>query len=71
LATNLVLATPTDATSPVSALMRRRSATAISGAEPCSRRAPLTSRNASSSASGSTKGVTSRRMAITDRLASP
>src|SRR5256714_1259698 len=70
-ATNLVLATPTDATSPVSARTRRRRATAISGAEPCSRRAPPTSRNASSSASGSTSGVTSRRIAITERLPSP
>ena len=44
---------------------------AISTAEPWSRRAPATSRNASSSDSGSTSGVYERNTSITPRLTSP
>ena len=47
-----------------------RIATAISGPAPWRRLAPATSRNASSSAMGSTNGVNDRRIAITWRLAS-
>ena len=40
-------------------------AAAIASGGPNSRRAPATSRNASSSDSGSTSGVTSRKIAMT------
>ena len=50
-------ATPTEATSPVSRRMSRLIARPISIASPNSRSQPATSRNASSSESGSTSGV--------------
>ena len=62
LATNFVGATPTEQVSPSSSSTRRRMAAAMCPGRPCSRVAPETSRNASSSDSGSTSGVTSRRM---------
>ena len=62
-------ATPTDATRPVSARTRPRISAAISGPGRGARRTPATSRNASSSAIGSTSGVNERRIAMTARLA--
>ena len=66
LATNLVAATPTEQVMPCSscdgvAERARRSAPG----EPSRRTAPDTSRNASSSESGSTTGVTERKVSIT------
>ncbi len=58
-ASSFVVAAPTDAVSPVSARIRRRSNAPISGPVPSDRRAPATSRNASSTEIGSTSGVTS------------
>ena len=57
LARNFVLATPTDTVRPVSARTRVRIVAAISRPGPNRRRPPDTSRNASSSAIGSTRGV--------------
>jgi len=71
LASIFVVATPIDATSPVSSLTRSRTDRAIVGPSPWSRRAPRTSRNASSREIGSTSGVIDRRMPITSRLAAP
>ncbi len=70
LATVLLVPTPMDTVSPVSSFTRRLSSRASSSGP--SRVAPpmagsLASRNASSSESGSTRGVTSRKMAITCR----
>jgi hypothetical protein len=55
----LVDAAPTEQCSPVSAKTRSRSRVPISQGVPSRRRAPATSKNASSILSGSTKGVTS------------
>ena len=65
LATNFVGATPTLQVSPSSRETRSRICSAITAGRPWARTAPDTSRNASSSESGSTSGVTSRRIAIT------
>ncbi len=65
LATNLVGATPTEQVSCNSSTTRRRIAAAMSAGRPAARTLPRTSRNASSRESGSTSGVTSRRIAIT------
>lgn len=62
LARNLLGATPTEATRPVSARTRALMARAISGAGPNSPSQPRTSRNASSRLSGSTSGVKLRKM---------
>ena len=70
LASSLVVATPTDALSPVSAFTRARTATAISGPVPWRRRDPSTSRNASSREMGSTSGVNDLRIAMISVLAS-
>ena len=59
LATYFVAAAPTEARRPVSRWMRSRSRVPICQGVPSSRRAPATSRNASSIESGSTSGVTS------------
>ena len=53
-ATNLLLATPTEHPSPTSSATRDRTSVAISIGSPSRARAPVTSRNASSRASGST-----------------
>ena len=66
-ATCFVAATPTLQTRPVSARTRARSIRAISPGEPQRRRAPDTSRNASSIDRGSTSGVTSWKIDITWR----
>ncbi len=70
LASILVVATPTDAVSPVSAFTRARTAAAISGPSPWRRRAPSTSRNASSSEMGSTSGVYDFRIVMISVLTS-
>ncbi len=64
LATNLLGATPTAHANPCSSCTRDRSSSAIRrpSVVPC--RTPVTSRNASSSESGSTSGVTERRIAM-------
>jgi hypothetical protein len=59
LATNLVDATPTEQVTPCSSATRSRICAAICAGEPSRRIEPETSRNASSSDSGSTSGVTS------------
>ena len=65
LATDFVAATPQDTVRPVSRRTAARSQRAITaGSVPASTRC-VTSRNASSSESGSTSGVTRRKMAIT------
>ena len=64
-AMNLVAATPTEQVSPVSSSTRERISSAMRRGEPSRRRAPDTSRNASSMLSGSTSGVTSWKMSIT------
>ena len=58
LATNLQLATPTEQVRPCWSRMLARISSAISVGRPSRRMAPETSRNASSSDSGSTSGVT-------------
>ncbi len=70
LASIFVVATPTDATRPVSSRTRARMSVAISAPVPWRRRAPRASRKASSSEMGSTSGVYERRIAMTARLAS-
>jgi len=65
LARNLVDAIPTEAVSCCSSTTRDLSSRAICTGGPNVRVTPLTSRNASSSDSGSTNGVTVRRIAIT------
>ena len=65
LATNFVVATPTEHVTPWAATTCARIIAAIAAGEPSRRRAPATSRNASSSDSGSTSGVTSRKIDIT------
>jgi hypothetical protein len=68
-ATNFTLAIPADEGSPTSAAIRFLSVAAISAAAPKSEQEAVTSRNASSSDSGSTRGVTCARMANTSALA--
>ena len=65
LATNLVVATPTEQVIPCCSLTWARISWPIWAGLPRRRSAPETSRNASSSASGSTSGVTARKMAMT------
>ena len=67
LATCLVAATPTLHVSPVRSLTRIRRSRAILPGLPHSRRAPRTSRNASSIDRGSTSGVISSKIAMTWR----
>jgi hypothetical protein len=67
LATNLVEATPTEQVMPCSSWTRSRICSAITAGGPSRRTAPETSRNASSRLSGSTTGVTSRKIAMTRR----
>ena len=62
LATNFVGATPTDATRPVSLRMSRLIERAMASPSPNKRWQPRTSRNASSSESGSTRGVYERKI---------
>ena len=62
LARNLLPATPTVRARPASSRTRSRSSLAAATASPNSARAPRTSRNASSRASGSTSGVTPWKM---------
>ncbi len=66
-ATNFVVAIPTEHVIPWSAWTRRRSAAAIRVGGPRRRRAPLTSRNASSTLTCSTSAVISPSAAMTDR----
>ncbi|MDF2492845.1 MAG: hypothetical protein K0Q58_1423 [Microbacterium sp.] len=66
-ATCFVEAAPMLQVSPVSSSTRARSIRATTPGEPQSRRAPRTSRNASSIDSGSTNGVISWKMLITAR----
>ena len=68
LAMNLELATPTDATSPVSRRMSRLIARPISAGSPPEYSQPVTSRKASSSESGSTSGVYERKIDMILRL---
>ena len=65
LATNLVLATPTEQVIPCSSSTVARTHSPTWRAPPRRRAAPDTSRNASSSDSGSTSGVTDRNTSIT------
>jgi hypothetical protein len=67
LATNLVLATPTEQVMPWLSATRARISRPISAGRPMSRWAPATSRNASSRLIGSTSGVTDRKMSMTRR----
>ncbi len=67
-ATSLQAAMPADAGRPSSSAIRRRSRAAISAAEPSSLREAVTSRNASSSESGSQRGVALSRMSNTRSL---
>jgi hypothetical protein len=62
LAISFVGATPTEQATPISSRTSRRIRWPIAGGVPNSRTAPATSRNASSSAIGSTSGVTDRRI---------
>ncbi len=65
MATNFVGATPTEQVMPCSSAIRARIHSPIQPGRPSRRPAPDTSRNASSSDSGSTSGVTERNTAIT------
>ena len=65
MARNFVGATPTEQVMPCSSATRARIHSPIQAGRPSRRRAPETSRNASSSDSGSTSGVTDRKTAIT------
>ena len=67
LARNFTAATPTEQVRPSSARIRALICSAISRGVPWSRRAPVTSRNASSSEIPSTSGVTSWKSANTSR----
>ena len=67
LAMNFVGATPTEHGSRCSSRTRRRMSSAIPAGRPSNRCAPDTSRNASSRDSGSTSGVTSRKIRMTAR----
>ena len=66
---NFTAAMPADAGSPTSSAMRRRSLAARSAAVPNRRNDAVTSRNASSSDSGSQSGVALSRMPNTFSLA--
>lgn len=66
-ATNFVVAIPTEHVIPWSAWTRRRSAAAIRVGGPRRRRAPLTSRNASSTLTCSTSAVISPSATMTER----
>ena len=70
LARNLVGATPTLQVSPVRAFTSVRMRLAMATPSPSRRRAPVTSRNASSSARGSIIGVTERNTSCTSALTS-
>ena len=67
LATNFVAATPTEQVIRCSSATRSRSSRAISAGGPSRRTAPATSRKASSRLSGSTAGVTDRKISMTPR----
>ena len=71
LATNLRGATPTEQVMPCCSRTWARMSSAIRAGEPSLRSAPDTSRNASSSDSGSTSGVTARKTAMTSLDTSP
>jgi len=66
LATDTDAATPTEQVMPCSSWMVARSKEAISRGEPSRRVEPRTSRNASSSETTSTSGVTRRKFSITE-----
>ena len=70
LAVSFASAMPADAGSPSSLAMRPRIRAAMSAGEPNSCSDAVTSRNASSSDSGSTSGVTEHRMSNTRALTS-
>jgi hypothetical protein len=61
----VVAATPTEQLMPCSSAIRVRSCSATCAGLPSRRRAPDTSRNASSSDIASTSGVTDRKVSIT------
>ena len=67
LATNLVVATPTEQVRPYCSRMSARISWPMAAGRPSRRMAPLTSRNASSRDSGSTSGVTSRNRVMISR----
>jgi hypothetical protein len=62
---NFVGATPTEQVRPSVPATLARMASAMAADRPSRRFAPATSRNASSRESGSTSGVTSRKMSMT------
>ena len=66
LATEIEAATPTEQVMPCSSWIVARSCSAISCGEPSRRVDPRTSRNASSSETTSTSGVTRRKFSITE-----
>ena len=66
LATDTEAATPTEQVMPCSSWMVARSCSAMSRGEPSRRVDPRTSRNASSSESTSTSGVTRRKVSRTE-----
>ena len=66
LATDGAAATPTEQVTPCSSWITARSCSAIWSGDPSRRVEPRTSRNASSSESTSTRGVTRRKAAITE-----
>ncbi len=66
-ATNLVAPTPTEHVIPCSSAIRSRSIRAMPVGVPRRRRAPATSRNASSRLRGSTNGVIERKISMTPR----
>ena len=69
-ATSFVLATPTEQARPSRSRTSDRTWAAISPPEPSRRRAPVTSRKASSNAIGSTSGVTAWKIWCTSALVS-
>ena len=71
LATDTVAATPTEQVMPCSSWIVARSCSAISRGDPSRRVDPRTSRNASSSESTSTSGVTRRKLSITEEETCP
>ena len=71
LATNFDGATPTEQVSSSCSSTAARILAAMVGPSPWSRRAPVTSRNASSSEIASTSGVNDLKIAITRSLISP
>ena len=71
LATNLVVATPTEQVSPYWSRTLARIRRAMLAGGPSRRMAPATSRNASSRESGSTSGVTPRNRAMISRDTEP